>query len=410
MILYRAAWILPIAARPIRGGSLLTIGGRIAGVFDGPSLPAGFGAELQDDAGEAQSIETIDLGDVAILPGLVNAHTHLELSWMRGQVPPSDSLPAWAARLMALRRERGGDPPEPIRDAIAEARRAGTSLVGDVTNTLAADRLLADSELAGATFYELLGFSAASPDDLVKNAESAIERLEPRAGLRRSIVPHAPYSVSPDLFRAIERAAGDRPMSVHLGESGDEMEFLRRGTGAWRELLGRLGVWNDRWEPPGCGPVEYLDRLGLVNDHLIAVHGTQLPDAELARLAAARATLVTCPRSNRWTGAGIPPIDRFYASGVRVGIGTDSLASVEDLNLFEELRYLRTLAPDVPASRLLASATLDGATALGFGGEFGSIEAGKRADLIAVRLPRGLTDVEEYLVRAVSPDKVSWIK
>jgi cytosine/adenosine deaminase-related metal-dependent hydrolase len=231
----------------------------------------------------------------------------------------------------------------------------------------------------------------------------------PLARLRTSIVPHAPYSVSAELFRAIARAAGDRPISVHLGESADELRFLRDGTGAWRELLGRLGVWNDRFQPPGCGPVEYLDRLGLVSAALLAVHGTQLEDGELGRLACAGATIVACPRSNRWTGAGTPPIERFYASGARVAIGTDSLASVEDLNLFAELRELRRLAPGVPAARLLESATMHGAAALGFGTELGTIAPGKRAQLIAVRVPPAVEDVEEYLLGGIEPGAIGWL-
>ena len=407
MILYRAAWILPIVAPPIRDGSVLVQDGRIVGVFAEPSP-----IRIQQRAGAGQeepSLEVIDLGDVAVLPGLVNAHTHLELSWMRDKIPPSDSMPAWAGNLIALRRSADGDLRAPIAEAIEEARRAGTAIVGDVTNTLVADQLLGESQLAGAIFYEVLGFNAAAPDQLVTAAQSELERLTPRRPWRRAVVPHAPYSVSAELFRAIGSAAGDRPVSVHLGESPEEMEFLRSGTGAWRDLLGRLGAWNERWQPPGCGPVEYLDRLGLLNERLIAVHGTQLPNGEVARLAGAGATLVTCPRSNRWTGAGTPPIDRFYASGVQVAIGTDSLASVEDLNLFGELAYLRRIAPHIPAARFLASATIAGATALGFGKEFGSIETGKRANLIAVRTPAGLEDVEEYLVSGLQPDVIQWL-
>jgi cytosine/adenosine deaminase-related metal-dependent hydrolase len=401
VIRYRAAWILPISAAPIRAGWVILEHGRIVAVSsnDGPP-PA------SDDL---RTIDTIDLGDVAVLPGLVNAHTHLELSWMRGRVAPSDSMPAWAASLMALRRENAAEPVAPIETAIKEAREAGTALVGDVTNTLAPDQLLRESPLAGAMFYELLGFSAPEPEQVVARARSALNSLPGRMEWSRTIVPHAPYSVSPDLFRAIGSAAGDRPISIHIGESRDEMEFLRDGSGAWRELLGRLGVWNDRWEPPGCGPVEYLDRLGLVNDRLMAVHGTQLPDGELARLVSAGATVVTCPRSNRWTGAGTPPIERFYASGVRVAVGTDSLASVEDLNVFQELACARRLAPHVPARLLLESATIAGATALGLGSEFGTMESGKRAALIAIRVPRSVEDVEEYLVSGVQPDTITWL-
>ena len=401
-MLYRAAWVLPIAVPPIRRGSVLTDDERVAGVFKDGELP-----RFSDSTA---TVETIDLGDAAILPGLANAHTHLELSWMRGRIPPSDSMPTWAAQLMGLRRERNADPPEPIEQAIAEARAAGTALVGDVTNTLAADRLLGESQLAGAEFFELLGFSAPRPSEQVAEAQSSLAALADRSPWLRSVVPHAPYSVSPDLFRAIAAVAGDRAISVHVGESCDEMEFLETGTGAWRELLGRLGVWSDRWRPPGCGPVEYLDRLGLLNDRLIAVHGTQLADSELARLADAGATLVACARSNRWTGAGVPPIDRFFASGVRVAIGTDSLASVEDLNLFGELAYLRKLAPQIPARQLLASATIAGATALGLSADYGTIEPGKRAQLIAVHIPRHVDDVEEYLVSGVEPTAITWLK
>jgi len=405
VILYRAAWILPISGPPIRNGAVLTRAGRVVAAFAGPYPPAGFAAPGLIDG----PLETVDLGDTAVLPGLVNAHTHLELSWMRQRIPPSGSMSAWASKLIALRREQGDDPPAPIADAIQELRAAGTALVGDVTNTLAAYDLLSESRLGGVVFHELLGFASPSPGPLVDGARATLERLTPHAQWRRSVVPHAPFSVSPALFQAIAKASGELPVSVHLGESAEEMEFLRTGTGPWRELLGRIGAWNEQWQPPGCGPVEYLDRLGVVNDRLLAVHGTQLDGQELARLAARRATLVACPRSNRWTGAGTPPIERFYESGVRVAIGTDSLASVEDLSLFAELAFMRELAPNVPADRLLESATLAGAQALGFASEFGTIETGKRAELIAVRIPRGLEDVEEYLVGGIEPGAIRWL-
>jgi len=400
LILYRAGWILPIARPPIPGGFIGTSAGRIVSVStDAPDV-----SSLPDP------VETIDLGSVAILPGLVNAHTHLELSWMRNRILPSDSMPVWASKLMALRRDQGSDPPEPIAEAIRESRAAGTALVGDVTNTLAAQDLLSTSRLSGAVFHELLGFNSPSPRQLVEAAQAALNRLPRHPGWRRSVVPHAPFSVSPALFQAIRSAAGDLPVSVHLGESPEEMEFLRDGTGAWRELLGRIGAWNEQWRPPGCGPVEYLDRLGLINDRLLAVHGTQLQPSELARLAAAGATLVTCPRSNRWTGAGSPPIGSFFESGVRVAVGTDSLASVENLNVFSELAQMRALAPRVPAARLLESATIAGAEALGFGNEFGTIEPGKRAGLIAVRVPPAVDDVEEYLVGGIEPGAIRWLE
>ena len=392
MVRCRAAWVLPISGRPVRGGVVVVDRGVIASV--GPY-----------DGGDVE-----DLGEVAILPGLVNAHTHLELSWMRGRVPPNGSMPAWAQSLIALRRSLPEDPAEPIVDAIWEARRSGTALVGDVTNTFATYEPLLDSSLSAALFRELIGFNPPDPDAAVKAAQDQIAALTAVQWLRPSLAPHAPYSVAPSLLSAIARSNGDRPLSIHLGESAQEVQFLRDGSGEWRALLDRLGAWNSTWTPPGCGPVGYLDRLGLVTDRLLAVHGVQCTDEELARLAEAGATVVTCPRSNRWTGAGVPPIDRFYGSGVQVAIGTDSLASVDDLNLFAEMAEVRRLAPRVPASRILESATLAGARALGFGAELGSIEAGKRSELLAVRLPAECSDVEEYLLSGIEPADVQWLE
>jgi cytosine/adenosine deaminase-related metal-dependent hydrolase len=142
---------------------------------------------------------------------------------------------------------------------------------------------------------------------------------------------------------------------------------------------------------------------------MIAVHGAQLSRPALDRLAARGASLVTCPRSNRYVGVGDPPVRDFYDSGVAVAIGTDSLASAPDLSIWPELARLHELAPEVPPSRLLDSATRIGAYALGFGDEFGTIEPGKRASLISVALPPDVEDVETYLVQEIEPSQVSWV-
>jgi cytosine/adenosine deaminase-related metal-dependent hydrolase len=393
-LIYAAPWVLPIAEPPIRDGWVGVEGGRISGL--------GRGADLPTDA-EVVSV------DGAIMPGLVNAHTHLELSWMRGQVPPAPSMPQWVERLMALRRTVGHEPRDPIVEAIREARAAGTTLVGDITNTFAAYEPLSQSEMSAAVFRELLGFSVGDPAMPIASVVQQITALEPNPRLRPSIVPHAPYSVAPSLLRAIADASRGSRISMHLGESAEEIEFLHTGQGAWRELLTRLGVWTDAWQPPRTGPIDYIAACGLVNDRLLAVHGVQLTDDELHTLASAGATVVTCPRSNRWVGAGDPPIERFYTSGVRVAVGTDSLASVEDLNLFAEMKLMRDLAPTVPAERILESATKSGADALGFGDQLGTIEPGKRAELIAVAVPAETTDVEEYLLTGIRPLDVTWL-
>jgi cytosine/adenosine deaminase-related metal-dependent hydrolase len=198
-------------------------------------------------------------------------------------------------------------------------------------------------------------------------------------------------------------------MSVHLSESEAEVEFIRAGGGPWRQFLEELGAYDPSWTPPGRSPVEFLDEHGFLDHRVLAVHGVQMTEDDLRRLAARDATLVTCPRSNGHTGAGAPPLADFYASGVRVAVGTDSLASAPDLNVFAELATIRALAPDVPAAALLESATRHGARALGFDAEFGTIEPGKRARLLAVTLPARVDDVEEYLVSGIGPDQLQWL-
>jgi cytosine/adenosine deaminase-related metal-dependent hydrolase len=352
----------------------------------------------------------VNLGARAILPGLVNAHTHLELSWMRARVAPASRMPDWIRALMALRRDVHRDDPFAMAAAVGEVRRAGTSLVGDISNTLMSSHALAASPLGGCLFYELLGFNHPDPLGRVN------EKLEPvraaaRPRLRTSIVPHAPYSVSPAMLRAIGSLAQSEGwrVSVHAGESADEVEFLATGRGPWRDLLESLGAWTDGWTPPGTGPIAYLESFGLLHARTLVVHAVHLTDAELRRVAEADATIVTCPRSNRWVGVGDPPLARFYASGARVALGTDSLASCPDLNLFAELARVRELAPEVPARSLLHTATQAGADALGFGEEHGAIASGRRADLIAVEVPKGTADVEEYLCSGIGASAIHWL-
>jgi len=175
-------------------------------------------------------------------------------------------------------------------------------------------------------------------------------------------------------------------------------------------LLEDLGVWDPAWVPPGGSPVKFLDDSGFLDARVLAVHGVQMTGGDLERLVARGTTLVTCPRSNGHTGAGAPPIADFYDAGVRVAVGTDSLASSPDLNVFAELATMRALAPDVPAAALLDSATRQGARALGFDGDYGTIEPGKLARLIAVEIPALTIDVEEYLVAAgILPEQIRWI-
>jgi aminodeoxyfutalosine deaminase len=401
MIRYRADWILPIVDEPLRNTWLAVDRGRIVALG------------RPDDRGGP---DAIDLGRTVVLPGLVNAHTHLELSYLRDAVKPATRFVDWIHQLMARRREYA-DPSDPTilaaaKQAIGEARAAGTALVGDISNTLVTVRLLADGGMPGVVFYELLRFNEPDPIGRVQRARQQLEALPPVEDVRTTIAPHAPYSVAPLLFRAIRADLNRHPFersTVHLSESAEEVQFMQTGEGPWRDLLQELGTWTDQWKPPATSPVRYLADAGFLDERILVVHGVQCTSDDLARLARLGCTLVTCPRSNRHVGVGSPPLEEFYQAGVNVAFGTDSLASVEDLNVLGELAEARRIARRVPANRLLESATRTGARALGYDGEFGSIEPGKRAALLAVSLPGGVGDVEEYLVSGVRPETIRWL-
>lgn len=401
MIHYHAGWVVPVTDPPFRHGWIAVDRDRIVAV-----------ARRSPNDGSPE----VDLGEVAVMPGLVNAHTHLELSYLRHGVPPAPTFIAWIRGVMAARRRRP-DPRSPeimaaVDAALDEAIGCGTAIVGDISNTLVTFEPLARSALAAVVFYELIRFNAADPQAYVEAAVNELESLVPTDRVRASLAAHAPYSVAPLVFRAI-RSAADRapfsPCSVHVSESAEEVEFIKTGRGAWRLLLDELGAWDPKWTPPGGSPVQFLDDSGFLDADVLVVHGVQMTSGDLQRLVARGSTLVTCPRSNAHTGAGAPPVAQFYRSGVRVAVGTDSLASCDDLNVFSELAAMRALAPDVPPAALIHSATLQGARALGFDADYGTIEPGKRARLIAVDIPAHIYDVEEYLVNGIRPEQVRWV-
>lgn len=403
---FRAAWVVPVAGPPIRDGWVAVDDGRIVAV-GGRGDPA---PPLRGPVGEDAT--TVECGRVALMPGLVNAHTHLELSWLRGRVPPASSFTRWVLRLMFERRLRADDPTPAVRGAIAEAEAAGTIALADVANTLISAGPLAESGLSAVVFHELLGFAPRDVAAQLADARRQIAACPSAPNVTYRLAPHAPYSTSPELLRAVADAVGGVPRpctSVHVAESPEEIELLGAGTGPWRAVLTALGAWRADWSPPGTRPVAYLADLGVLRPGSLAVHGVHLTDRELAWLAEHDVTLVTCPRSNRWVGVGAPPVERFAASGVRVAVGTDSLASAPDLNVFAELQALRELAPAVPARTLLAWATRGGAEALGLGDELGALAPGRRGRFLSVDVPDGVTDVEEHLVSGVVPRAVRWI-
>lgn len=314
-----------------------------------------------------------------LVPGLVNAHLHLELGWASGQVPGGEGLPRWVKRLMGLAR-----PPQWTPDLSALVA-SGTVLVSDISNRGDTASALARAGLQGVVQHELLGMSPARWEASIL-AASAPERLlqEGRGQILVRPSPHATYSTPPALIEAACRP-GSAPASIHLSEDPDEKLFTLDGTGAFAALLDEMGVDRSWWRPPGCSPAAWLDSLSVLGPGLLCVHGVHLDSADMALLAQRGAPLALCPRSNLHIGGRLPDVDLLIRAGVHLCLGTDSLASSPSLDVLAEIPPLAQRFPAIPLHRWLALATACGADALGQP-RLGRIAAGTSPGLVRLEV------------------------
>ncbi len=379
--IHQARWVIPISSPVLTDGAVAVADGRILAV--GPA--AAVRDQCQTHGGQ---MICHDHGDGAILPALVNTHVHLEFTALAGTIPPQETLPAWLAKAMA---GYASLPPaaidQGIRHSIAALRRSGTILVGEVSNSGRSLDMLAAGDLAFHYFYECLGFNLLNNGQLA--ADFPFFARPAVAELPVSAAAHAPYSVAAALFRriAVWNQTRQRPGCVHLGESPEELVFLQQGTGPFRDLLQDRGRWYEGYTPPACSPAVYLEQLGFWQGPSLAVHGVCLTEADRAILARRGVFLALCPRSNRHTGVGVPDVAALRRAGVRLTLGTDSLASTADFNLFKDIQLLYEYCPEIPLADYLTMATWRGAEALGRHHEFGSLRPGKRAALLFLPVP-----------------------
>jgi len=399
--LLSARWVVPVSRPPIDEGG-------VALADDGTVLAVGSRAEVRAEFPDA--VEERAAG--VLLPALVNAHCHLELSGHADGVPGGHGLFAWATTLMAVRKT---DTPDQQREAAARAATAavalGTAAIGDVGNALAAAPGIGRAGLGGVLFHELFGSREIATGDALKDA--ARERAEAAPGWPERLgyvpAPHAPFSVGPELFARIfaAAAAAGRATSVHVAEDEDEVALLRDGSGRWPALLAGMGV-DPSTRVPHKSPVAYLASLGAFQTETppLLVHMVHA-DADDRRLAReAGATVVLCPRSNLYIGGRLPDVDALIADDVPLAIGTDSLASVPDLSLWAELATLAAHFPAVPAARWLEAATRGGARALGLRGS-GVLATGARPGVLDV-LVEDVAAPLESLVRDPTPT-LRWV-
>lgn len=388
-----ADWVLPVCEPPIRHGAVAVREGVVVEV--GPA--ADVAARWMDDT------EAVELNGCVLAPGLVNSHTHLSLTVLHGltdRAPLPDWLPAVTRAVLGLSQE------ELAVSAALGALRAmdtGTTVVGDIVYGAAAAEAAVAVGLGGAFAWEVLGLA-----DAAAMSESLLRRGFPAHGEHpafnddertvAAISPHSPYTSGPELLRASHDFARRHgvPFVVHAAESAAEVEVIATGTGPFQERAPRLALG---FEPAGMSPVAYLDSLGVLDDAIV-VHAVHVDDADIALLADKARAVVLNPRSNAWLSNGPAPVAALRAAGVRLCLGTDSLGSNADLDLFAEMRALRELDPTITPEEALWMMTLAGAQALGLAGTFGAIAPGVQADLVAVRTgPVDSEPVEAFLAR-----------
>lgn len=369
MIAHVSKWVLPVDQPPIRDGAVVVVGDRIEAVGPAAKVLRSFKGLICEH------------GDGAIVPGVVNSHVHLEFSALAGRVPPQGRWEDWlTATLAAYGQLSPAEVEAGIGRGLDALRHSGAVLVGEVTNTGASWPHLEKGPLNYHLFYECLGFHLVEQFDL-PGAFPFFEQSEVAASQWISAAAHAPYSVSAALFKAVDRwnAARLAPQMVHLAESRAELDFLTGGNGFFESLLKRRGRWVPDFRPPGVSPPSYLHGLEFLGPRTLAVHGSWLSAADCDLLAATGTWLVLCPRANRYTGAGQPPVPDLLKAGVNLALGTDSLAGNWDLNLFGEMLWLYQNFPAYPGDLWLRLGTLHGAQALGREQELGSLTPGKKA-------------------------------
>jgi cytosine/adenosine deaminase-related metal-dependent hydrolase len=380
--LLTTSWVVPVDRPPLREGCVAVEGGRIVWV--------GAAGDTAAPRGPVR-----ELGPGVLMPGLVNAHCHLELSHLQGRIDGSAGFVGWVESLVM---QRPGDPREVVRAAASRAIetvvKTGTVAVGDVSNALDHVDLLDASPLTAVVFHELIGWDPTKADALLAAAEARVAALGASHRLQIRLAAHAPHSVSPALLRGLVARGG--PAAIHLAESPDEVKFLSQRGGAWPGFLARRGL-DMAFEGSGLSPTQYVERLGALHPRLVAAHCVQVDAADCARLARHGVHVVLCPRSNRALGVGVAPLSELLSAGVRLSLGTDSLASVDTLDLMDDVVALHRAFPDVAAETLVRLATAGGAEALGLP-DLGTIAVGKRAALARAAASRPPADPYDYLV------------
>jgi cytosine/adenosine deaminase-related metal-dependent hydrolase len=374
--LVAAAYVATMAGPILRDGAIVCEGGII--------MDVGGERELRATHPDA---DYIHYGNAIILPGLVNAHTHLELTGL-GQLDRPRNFVDW---LLDLRSQFGGITDitqfiqQSVREGIAQSLKYGVTTVGDITLNPAITRpILRDSAMTAISFGEVLGM-AGRRGQLESRLAAATDRTYEGGGLMVGIEPHAPYSLDLPGYRQCVEAATTHamPLATHLAETPDEAQFLADGSGDFARLWAALGDSTADVPRFAGGPIRAMASLGLLDRPALLAHVNYASDEELAILAKSRASVVYCPRTHAYFGHKPHRFTDMLDLGINVALGTDSAASAPDLNLLEDVRLVHRLRPDLPASTLFEMITVRGAKALGLERSVGQLRPGMRAHYCA---------------------------
>jgi cytosine/adenosine deaminase-related metal-dependent hydrolase len=362
-----ADWVLPVEGPPIPDGAVAIVDGRIAAV--GPAAELGHGTRYEE---------------AAIIPGFVNAHSHLEYAVYAG-FGDGLSFGPWILLHIERKARLGLEQTEAIaRLGAAQCLASGITTVGDASFSGAAARACADLGLRAIVYLEVFGRGTEEiAGRFERNREQIADTLSD--DVRLGISPHAPYTCSAELYSACLELG--LPVATHLAESEAEQEWLASGTGAWAAFADLLA------EPTGETGVRHLSRHAALGERVTAAHCVIVDDEEVGLLARHDVAIAHCPRSNALLGCGIAPLAELREAGLRVGLGTDSPASAPSFDMFDELlaavmgaRARERRADVLSAAAALELATLGSARALALEHEIGSLVPGKRADLAVVTL------------------------
>ena len=372
-----ARWLLPMDGPPVENGAvLIDEAGRLAAVGPEALVPRPSGVAVEAFA------------DALLLPGLINTHTHLELTGLPELVEPDFAV--WIRSVRARKAERGTEEWLAAAHAgLAACHAAGVTTVADTGDSGALLQALAERGGSGIVYHEVFGPDPAQAADSLLGLQRRVGELCRFAGarVRLGLSPHAPYTVSGPLYAATARWARDErlPMAVHVAESSAESSLLADGTGAFASAWAARGIAPP--EPLGSSPVGWLDRHGVLGPATLCIHAVRVTAEDIGTLAARGCAVAHCPRSNLAHGHGDAPLAALLAAGLRVGVGTDSVLSVGALDLLAEARHAARLA-GLDALAALRLCTIDAARALDLGAETGSLTPGKWADCVVIRPPR----------------------